>query len=194
MINGKRVLGLILARGGSTRLTRKNVRECGGLPLIQWTVMAANRSRYIDHIVCSTDNKEIAEAATARGGCTVIDRPAHLATGDATSIEAVRHAMSMCHDHYDIVVLLQPTSPLRTEDDIDSALELGSFVISTCNGKRNGAIYIAPGEWLWTHDFEDNASHNYEMPPERSVDIDTEEDLKKASELLNPELAYWAMP
>jgi CMP-N,N'-diacetyllegionaminic acid synthase len=126
MIKGKRVLGLIPARGGSKGLPGKNIRMLNGRPLIAWSLWAAERSRYLDRVIVSTDSQEIADAARAFGGDAPFMRPADLASDTADSIDVILHALDFCQDEgesYDYLVLLEPTSPLRTVEDIDHSLE-----------------------------------------------------------------------
>jgi N-acylneuraminate cytidylyltransferase len=123
VIAGKSVLGLVVARGGSKGVPGKNILPVGGRPLIQWTIDAARESSHIDRLVLSSDDAAIIDVAV-RGGCEApFVRPASLATDEATSIDVVVDALSRVPGH-DIVVLLQPTSPLRSAQDIDGALEL----------------------------------------------------------------------
>ena len=122
MIDGQRILGLIPARGGSVGIPRKNIRSLGGKPLLAWAVEAAAMSRFIDRIVVSTDDDEIAAVARACGAEVPFLRPAALATDAAQGIDVVRHALAEMPE-MDVVVLLQPTSPFRTVDDIDGALD-----------------------------------------------------------------------
>lgn len=119
-------LGLILARGGSKRVPRKNLRLLGGKPLINWTVEAALAAHSIDRVVLSTDDAEIAAAAAAAGCDIPFMRPAELATDTATSADVVRHALAAIDAtaRYRRLVLLQPTSPLRRPEDIDGAVAL----------------------------------------------------------------------
>jgi CMP-N-acetylneuraminic acid synthetase len=114
------VLAVITARGGSKGLPRKNVLRLAGRPLIAWTVAAAIAARSVGRIVVSTDDSEIAEAARAAGAETPFLRPAELATDTAGTIDVLRHAVGECPG-FDHVLLLQPTSPLRTAEDIDAA-------------------------------------------------------------------------
>ncbi len=122
------VLGLITARGGSKGLPRKAVADLGGRPLVAWTVDAAMRSRTLTRIVTSTDDLEIADAARHAGSEIPLLRPAHLATDDSAHILTVEHTLDWLHVDRayspDYVVLLQPTSPLRSPDDIDAAVTL----------------------------------------------------------------------
>jgi CMP-N,N'-diacetyllegionaminic acid synthase len=126
MINAKRVLGLIPARGGSKGLPGKNIRPINGLPLLAWSIRAARKSHYLDRVIVSTDSQEIAETAKAHGGEAPFLRPAELASDTAGSIDVILHALDFCKDQgetYDYIVLLEPTSPLRTVEDIDRSLE-----------------------------------------------------------------------
>lgn len=179
MINGRSVMGVILARGGSKRVPRKNLREYRGKPLIQWAIEEGKKSAYIDYLAVSTDDKEIASVAQGLG-CYVINRPTELATDTATSEDALRHALS--EEPYDWVVLLQPTSPNRTAEDIDACIEtaqMGNGCISTLRGEPNGAVYVVTAEWIADHDFSYPGLFKYGMDASRSLDIDNEEDFLK---------------
>lgn len=126
MINGKRVLGLVLARAGSKGLPGKNILPLRGRPLIAWSIAAGLASRYVDDVVVSTDGEEIAEVARQHGAEVPFLRPAHLASDTAASIDAVEHALAWLEHRgrrYDYLVLLEPTSPLRDSADIDLLLE-----------------------------------------------------------------------
>ncbi|MEK7358375.1 MAG: acylneuraminate cytidylyltransferase family protein, partial [Bdellovibrionota bacterium] len=123
MIDGKRVLGVIPARGGSKGILRKNVRNLGGKPLIAWTIEATRSSRYLDRVIVSTDDREIAEVSVAHGAEVPFLRPAELASDTATSPQVLAHALGECPG-FDLAVLLQPTSPLRETADIDVCIEL----------------------------------------------------------------------
>lgn len=121
MINGKSVLAIIPARGGSKGVPRKNIREVGGKPLIAWTIKEAKKSKYIDRLILSSEDAEIIEVAK-NWGCEIpFTRPKELAQDDTPGIEPVLHAIEMIPG-YDYVVLLQPTSPLRKVTDIDECL------------------------------------------------------------------------
>ena len=127
MIGQQRLLAIIPARGGSKRLPRKNILDLSGKPLIAWTIEAALNSKYIDRIVVSTDDQEIANISIKHGAEVPFLRPKSLATDDASSIDTVINVLGeieIIDQHYEYIVLLQPTSPLRTEIDIDKAIEL----------------------------------------------------------------------
>ncbi len=140
MISGKRLLAIIPARGGSKRLPRKNILDLAGKPLIAWTIEAALESKYLDRIVVSTDSKEISSISKKYGADVPFMRPDELATDETTSIDVVLHQLDQleeCNDSYSYVILLQPTSPLRTAENIDESVELlksrnSDAVISVC--------------------------------------------------------------
>lgn len=226
MIDGRKTLGVIAARGGSKGLPRKNVLPFGGKPLIAWSVEAAAASRCLDRTVVSTDDAEIAEAAKRAGGDVPFMRPAALATDTADIVDAVLHAADAAGDRFDLVVLLQASSPLRNAQDIDAAIERCSrppspscvsvtrvakgpwwmfevgddrrmkpFIdVREAKNRRqdfpalfmpNGAVYVAELAHLRrTRNFYGEQTVAYEMPPERSPDIDTELDLRLAEVLL----------
>lgn len=123
MIAGKSVLAIIPARGGSKGVPRKNIRLIAGKPLIAWTIQEALKSRYIDRLIVSTDDHEIAEIARKLGCEVPFIRPAELSKDETPGIAPVLHAIKTIPG-YDFVVLLQPTSPLRRHADIDCCIEL----------------------------------------------------------------------
>ena len=141
MYHGKKFLAIIPARGGSKRLPRKNVLDLGGKPLIAWTIEAALGCSYIDEVVVTTDDDEIAEVAKKFGANVPFLRPAILASDTATSFDAIKHTIDFYRDElskeFDFVVLLQPTSPLRDSRNIFEAIKLlekknADAIISVC--------------------------------------------------------------
>ncbi len=122
------LLGLIPARGGSKGIPRKNIVPLAGRPLLAWTCAAALASRSLSRVVLSTDDEEIALIGRRCGVEVPFRRPAELATDTATSVEVALHAVNALADldawQADAVVLLQPTSPLRTATHIDEAVAL----------------------------------------------------------------------
>ena len=122
MIGTRKVLALIPARGGSKGLPGKNILPVGGRPLLAWSVDAARAARSVDRVVLSSDDDAIMAAARACGCEVPFVRPAALASDAATTIDVVMHALDALPG-YDLIVLLQPTSPLRTAADIDAACE-----------------------------------------------------------------------
>jgi CMP-N-acetylneuraminic acid synthetase len=113
------VLGLIPARGGSKGVPRKNLAPVAGRPLLDWTLEAARRAASLTRVVVSTDDDDVAEAAAS---VEVLRRPSALAEDDTPMVEVIRHAIVELAP--EVVVLLQPTSPLRTSADIDAVVRL----------------------------------------------------------------------
>ena len=121
MYKDKKFLAIIPARGGSKGVPKKNIRDLAGKPLIAWTIAEAKKSRYLDRCIVSTEDAEIKKVAEESGGEVPFLRPQGLAQDGTASIDVVLHAIRKLPD-YDFVVLLQPTSPLRTVEDIDGAI------------------------------------------------------------------------
>lgn len=118
----KKVLAIIPARGGSKGLPRKNLLNLAGKPLITWTIESSLGSKYITKTIVSSDSDEILEVAKGFGS-DILKRPEELAKDTSSSEVVVKHAIEAIDEKYDYVVLLQPTSPLRGTNDIDSAFE-----------------------------------------------------------------------
>jgi CMP-N-acetylneuraminic acid synthetase len=197
------ILGIILARAGSKRLPGKNTKILCGKPLIEYTIDAAIESGVIDTLVVSTDDEKVKEACynkygfvknhvcLGKGERLIIERPDYLATDNAPSEEAILHAMDQVEKH-DYVMLLQATSPLRTSKDIQlfetsykihMADDMASFNKRT--GELNGAIYMIAWDKLYGRRKLCNHGHDlFEMPEERSIDVDTELDFKIAEMLI----------
>lgn len=207
------LLALIPARGGSKGIPRKNIRLFCGKPLLQWSIDAALDAACVDQVVVSTDDPEIAQMAKSGGAEVPFLRPPELAADTAPSIAPVLHTLEQL-PHVNDVLLLQPTSPLRTSHDIEEIVSLRrkckcesavsvaksskhpSWMYSFSQGMRleplfpqiqadsrqqlppayvlNGALYLASRSFLvkektFLHEY----TVGYEMPLERSVDIDT---------------------
>ncbi|MBI4118606.1 MAG: acylneuraminate cytidylyltransferase family protein [Parcubacteria group bacterium] len=154
MAKSLKILAVIPARGGSKGIPRKNIKLLGGKPLIAWSIEAALASLFVDRVAVSTDDKEIAEVAR-KYGAEVIMRPAELSE-DATPMDPVlAHAvLSLEKESYtpDAVLLLQPTSPLRTTEHIDEGV--GTFLNGDFDSLvsveiiRNGQHKIVEGNRL----------------------------------------------
>lgn len=139
------VLALVTARGGSKRLPRKNVLDCGGKPLIAWTIEAALQSGVCSRVVVSTEDPEIAAVSREYGAEVPFVRPAELASDTATSISVEQHALRWLAESQGWrptwSFLLQPTSPLRTAADIREALRVARvehavYVVGVTDGPR----------------------------------------------------------
>ncbi len=122
------VLGVIPCRGGSKRLPRKNIKILAGLPLVGYTIRAAQQSKSLTDYLVSSEDKEIIKIAKKYGAPVPFIRPAELATDDVRNIDVVDHALKFMENKngiiYDIIVLLQPTCPIRDIRHIDLAVEM----------------------------------------------------------------------
>lgn len=224
-------LYIIPARGGSKGIPRKNIKLLGGRPLIAYSIECAIKAGAdLDHIILSTDDAEIAEVGRQLGLKIEYMRPPHLATDTAGSSEVILDAMQWADVkgvEYDRVVLLQPTSPFRTPQDIEDALKLYSsdidMVVSVVESDANpyynlfeinpstGFLSVSKGDGTITRrqDAPKVWEYNgavyvinplsikempiglfskkipYEMPRERSLDLDTPFDWQLAEFLLS---------
>ena len=214
-----KVLGLIPARGGSQTIKRKNMIDLGGVPLIEWTIKTALDAS-LSRVIVSTDDKEIADFSEKIGCEVPFIRPSALATSSALAIDVINHALDVLGEEFDAVMMLQPTTPFRTKEDIEQSIQIigdASSVISVVavDGAhparmkyieegllidppfaerienmprqelrrvfiRNGAIYLTKVPYLREKTFKGPKSMALIMPPERSVNIDSEFDLRVA--------------
>lgn len=117
------ILAVIPARGGSKGIPGKNIKDLYGQPLISYTIQAALDCKKIDRVVVSTDSEEIAGVAKKYGADVPFLRPAALAMDTSKTIDAVIDVLERLQEAYEYVVLLQPTSPLRTAEDIEKAID-----------------------------------------------------------------------
>lgn len=135
------MIAIIPARGGSKGLPGKNIKPMNGKPLIAYTIEAALKSKYIDRVILSTDDKDIARIAAEYGAEIPFMRPAELASDNAMAVDNYIYTINRLEmeseEKIDSFVVLQPTSPLRLAEDIDGAIELfnekkADSVISYC--------------------------------------------------------------
>ena len=170
MVKGERCLAIILARGGSKRVPRKNILNLCGKPLVAWSIEAAQKSKYIDTVVVSSDDDEILEIAKSFGAIP-LHRPEIFSNDTATSFDAVTHVLEHIKG-YTYTILLQPTSPLRNENHITDAIELlkekeADAVVSVCE------VDHSP---LWSNTLPDNRSMKHflgdEVKNRRSQDLE----------------------
>lgn len=189
-----KMLAIVLARGGSKRLPGKNMRLLDGKTLVQRACECALAAG-MDCVVSSDDEATLKHTDSL--GCLSIVRPKHLATDEATSENAILHVLDAFRG-YTAFCLLQPTSPLRTAEDVlaarQSFSETGATVlISTCGGKRNGAIYMARTEHFLARGWESSNTLFLEMENGRSIDVDTLEDFQACEAYLAP-MDPWGKP
>ncbi|MBL7068254.1 MAG: acylneuraminate cytidylyltransferase family protein [Candidatus Omnitrophica bacterium] len=127
MIGKLKVVAVIPARGGSKGLPGKNIIDLCGRPLIAYTIEAALKSAYTDRVIVTTDNEEIAKVSEEHGAEVPFMRPKHLAQDSTHTPPVIEHAVNFIEKRgygIDLIVTLQPTSPLRTKDHIDKAIEI----------------------------------------------------------------------
>ncbi|MDF1874442.1 acylneuraminate cytidylyltransferase family protein [Sulfurimonas sp. SAG-AH-194-I05] len=167
----KTFLVAIPARGGSKRLERKNVLLLNNKPLINYSIEAALDSTYITKVIVSSDDDEILDVSL-KCGATILKRPRSLATDTSTTFDAVKHLIENAPS-CDYIVLLQATSPLRTTQDINAAIELllekkADAVVSVCEMDHSP---------LWANTLSENASMegflSQDVLNKRSQDLDT---------------------
>tara|TARA_Y100000741_G_C18228759_1_gene548948 strand:- start:758 stop:1462 length:705 start_codon:yes stop_codon:yes gene_type:complete len=128
MINNLSVLGLIPARGGSKGVPKKNIKLLNGIPLINYTIKAAKKANYIDKLIVSTDNDEISSICKDQNVEVPFVRPKNLSDDQAKSIDVIIHALKFIEKQenrlFDLILYLEPPSPLRTYIDINESLEI----------------------------------------------------------------------
>jgi CMP-N,N'-diacetyllegionaminic acid synthase len=198
------ILGIIPARGGSKSIPRKNIKLLAGKPLVVWTIESALESRRLDEFIVSTDDDEIAGICVS-AGATVVMRPPELATDDSTTLDVIRHHMG----NADVVVLLQPTSPIRGERSIDKAITcfekeqcdtLATGYMSTHYGwgvkphgprqkkeaffKDTGSIFIFKREVIESNRWIGDKPYQMITPPMYNLDIDDESDFWAAEGII----------
>jgi len=224
-----RVVAIIPARDGSKAIPRKNIKPLNGKPLISYTIAEALKSSLLGRVIVSTEHREIAEIA-AGCGAEIIERPVELAQDDTPTLAVLQHAIRYLEEQedysLDLVVILQPTSPLRVVADIDGAIQklmtVGcDSVVSVCEVdhppwwmytleedklqpileggekitrrqdapkvyKPNGAVYVTHRDVIMKQNrVMGDDTRAFMMPPERSLDIDTEIDFMLAEILIS---------
>ena len=173
MYKGKKILALIPARGGSKGIKNKNIIDLCGKPLIDYSIVAAKKSKYIDDIVLSTDSEIIAKVGKQCGAEVPFMRPESLAQDKSKSIDVVVHAIDTLkkqNREYDCVVFLQPTQPLRDENDIDGAIKTfynnnRQSVVSVCEAPNSPLLFRSIKDGKLEHLLSQNSSvRRQDMP------------------------------
>ena len=191
---------IVTARGGSKRLPGKNLAQIAGRPLLAYTADAVAESGLPYPVLLTTDSEEIMAVGRSLQWEVPFSRPAELTTSSVAAVDAVMHAIDWAkasHSEPELVMLLQPTSPLRGGAAIRQAFDLlaarseANSVLSVSGGPDgeallpNGAIYLVRTAALrQTGDLSAAPNLLLTMAPEQSVDIDTEEDFHRAEMLL----------
>jgi len=136
MVNNKKILAIIPARGGSKGLPDKNIKLLLDKPLIAWTIQQAQNSKYIDEVHVSTDSPKIAKIAEEFGTKVPYLRPDYLAQDNSSTADVVEYIINKYEEQktfFDYIVLLEPTSPLRKKDDLDNAI-INANLNKNCHG------------------------------------------------------------
>jgi CMP-N,N'-diacetyllegionaminic acid synthase len=119
-----KILGIIPARAGSKRIPGKNTKPLHGKPLVCYVMEAALKSKYITRIVVSSDSKEVLQLAARYPNIKAIQRPAELSDDQSPAIDYVKHALQKLNEEFELVVILQPSSPLTLPEDVDGTIHL----------------------------------------------------------------------
>lgn len=202
-----RILGVIPARGGSVRVPRKNLQSVGGMTLVERAIEHATGAELLTDVVLSTDDDEIMSVAVRKfaGRHGVVDRRARLGVSDSPMVSVLQDALRVYPDSYwDAVVTIQPTSPLRTSEDIDGCIKFwidtmeqrgrwpwwsGAVVsVSDKTGGRNGAVYVSDVTMVRAGEVfaGEEMDMKWRMDHGRSLDINTPADLEEARRILGP--------
>ena len=170
-VNKTKFLTIIPARSGSKRLKNKNILELAGKPLIKWTIDAALNSIFVGHhCYISTDCEKIKSIAEGCGAKVPFLRPPALASDEASTFDVIKHMIDNLDESFDNVLLLQPTSPLRTCEDIDQAIQ--QWLES--NFKAIVSITEQNSHYDWQVTFNSqNRLLTYPEPNKRSQDFET---------------------
>lgn len=156
-----KILAVVPARGGSKRIPGKNIKLVNGKPLIAYTIEVASKSKYINKLILSTDSDEIIKVCKDYPIEIPFKRPANLATDNALAMDTYEHVILEMRNNFnfdaDILVILEPTCPLRTTEDIDNAIKL--FLEKKADSVRS-MVEASPAEYLKVID-ENSKISNY---------------------------------
>lgn len=126
MLEGLKILGVTLARGGSKSVPRKNIKHIAGAPLLSYTITEALKSKFLTRYIVSTDDDEIRKVALDYGAEVPFLRPPELSADESTSVSALQHAVSWVESdegmQYDYIIEIMCTNPLKNSTDIDGCL------------------------------------------------------------------------
>ena len=168
-INYLNVIAIIPARGGSKGIPGKNIKNFEGKPLISHSIEYAKDAKLVNEVYVSTDDNQIAHISRT-AGAKIIKRPANLATDTCTTESAIEHALNNIDNTPDIIILLQPTSPLRPEKTLDSAIN------KLIDFEYDSLLSVSPSDHFFWNINKENISAEYDyMNRKRRQDIDAEE-------------------
>jgi CMP-N,N'-diacetyllegionaminic acid synthase len=144
------IVGIIPARGGSKRIPKKNLKLLKGKPLIAYTIIEAKKSKLLNSVYVSTEDEKISRVSKSYG-IDVINRPKKFAEDTTQGYVPIQHAIKYIESKYDqeidIIVVLQPTSPLRTTIDIDNAIS--TFIKNNCVSLVSVTDACFPPEFMY---------------------------------------------
>lgn len=147
MYLNKKIIGIIVARDNSKRLKKKNIKKLWGKPLLAHTIIAAKNSIYLDRVIISTESNNIIKIAKKYKCEVPFVRPKKLSLDCISATEVFFHAIKKIKEYFDYAVLLQPTSPLRTSEDIDQSITKiinkdGNSLISVYHSKKKNKFPV----------------------------------------------------
>lgn len=173
MYKDKKILCIIPARGGSKRLPGKNTKLLNGVPLIGYAIRAAKDSQYIDKVIVSTDDEEIARIAQEQGAEVPFMRPPELANDTAPTLPVLQHAVTFFEEKgemFDLIVLVQPTVPGVESSDVDATVE--KLILTNVRSAITVCPIIDPPEWMYRIDAESRLQKYVESPAVRGQDLE----------------------
>ena len=176
-----RVICIIPARGGSTRIKDKNIADLGGHPLIAWTIRDALASNLIDRVIVSTNSKKIKDISIEYGA-EVVDRPDYLSKDDSKIEDAVKYTIEKLKEKPDLIVLLQCTTPFRNKGDIDEG-------IIKLNQDNADSLFFATefDKFIWTREHD---SINYDFKDRPRTQDKKWEIVELGNYIIKPEVLY----
>ena len=159
MYKDKKIIAIIPARSGSKGLPDKNIKDLNGKPLIAYSIEAANESKCFDKVLVSTDSEKYAEISKKYGAKVPFLRSAENSNDESGTWGACEEVLNNLDEKFDVVVLLQPTSPFRTAQNIKEALDL--FFLKNADTVVSVTQISHPLEW-YNHLPDDNSLANFE--------------------------------
>ena len=186
------ILGIITARKGSKRIPHKNVKLLCGKPLIAYTFEAVKKSRLLNRVILSSDDDEAIRIAREYGIEVPFKRPDYLATDEAKSVDVAIHAVKSLKG-YDphIVVIIEPTSPLRTAEDIDELLRHHkAFGWDSISSSTLGIFAVKWDVLMKQHSLYGESACRYFVADDGAVDINTNEDWDKVERIIQSNASH----
>lgn len=201
------ITSIITARGGSKGIPRKNIKLLNGKPVIAYSIEASTSNNLIKNTFVTTEDKEIAEISK-KFNAEVIKRPDELAQDNSTSVDVILHALDYLEDKSklpDIFVLLQPTSPLRSSNDITNAIELFKEnecrgLVSVCAQDHGGMLNLSIDDGYLNHVSDKNhfQIRRQDLPqlyyPNGAIYITTPESMRKSKTFFPEKTIPYIMP